>query len=78
MPEGEVQQPPKEDEQQNDQENSQQQQNPPATSGTTPPKPDDKGGDGDGTPTLEDQLDAEKQKNLQLSKDLQKANQAAA
>jgi hypothetical protein len=82
MPEGEVQQPPKDGDQneppQSPPQDSQQQQNPPAAGTPPPDKPGDKGGDGDGSPTVEDQLDAEKAKNLQLAKELTKAKADAA
>lgn len=57
-----------------DQQNPTEQQNPPAPAGEPGEKDDGKSGGDDGIPTLEDQLDAEKKKNLQLAKDLQKAN----
>jgi hypothetical protein len=83
MPEGERQEPPKDGDQQNDQNQpanqTQAPQNPPKQpdSGPATPKPGDQGagesGSGSGVSSLEEQLDAEKTKNLQLSKDLTKA-----
>jgi hypothetical protein len=78
MPEGERQDPPKDDDQ-NDQpqgtQDSGQSQDSGGDTGQAGDQGDGDSGSGDGSPTLEEQLDAEKKKNIRLNKELSKAQQ---
>jgi len=74
------QDPPKQDDQNDQQQNppppqqnSQQQQNPPADTGDTGDKGDGSDDGGDTSTSLEEQLEAEKRKNIQLSRQLTQA-----